>query len=83
MDADFVIMAVGAKPEKEIITKSGLEINDKAYVKINENYKTNYDGVFAGGDLVGEKATVAWASRSGREAAKAIMEWLKGLPQFL
>ena len=28
------------------------------------------------GDLAGEKATVAWAARSGREAAKSIAKYL-------
>ncbi len=38
---------------------------------------TSREKVFAGGDLSGEKATVAWASRSGREAANGIMSFLE------
>ena len=39
---------------------------ERKYVKINENYETSIDTVFAGGDLVGSTATVAWAARDGR-----------------
>ncbi len=37
---------------------------------------TSRKKVFAGGDLAGARGTVAWASRTGREAAKSIMEFL-------
>ena len=33
--------------------------------------------IFAGGDLAGCKGTVAWAARSGRDAANGIKEYLK------
>ena len=42
------------------------------YVKINENYETSIKNVFAGGDLVGNTATIAWAARDGRNAADKI-----------
>ena len=35
------------------------------------------DKVYSGGDLTGQLATVAWAARAGREAAKSIIEDLK------
>lgn len=38
---------------------------------------TSKKGIFAGGDLSGTKATVAWASRSGREASEAIIKFLE------
>lgn len=38
---------------------------------------TSREKVFAGGDLSGEKATVAWASRSGRVAANGIIKYLE------
>ena len=76
IDMDFVIMAIGAKPENEIIDAIGVECTKYGYIKVDENYMTSKIGVFAGGDLIGEKQTVAWAARSGREAAKAIKEYL-------
>lgn len=76
LDMDYVIMAVGSKPEEKIVSNLELELTSRGYVKIDENYMTSANGIFAGGDLAGGKATVAWASRAGREAANAIMEYL-------
>lgn len=77
INTDYVIMAVGSKTEENIVKKLGLELTSKGNIKIDENYMTSKYKVFAGGDLSGTKATVAWASRSGREAAKSIMNFLE------
>ncbi len=77
MDIDYVIMAVGAKTEEENLTKENVELTERKYVKINENYETSIEKVFAGGDLVGNTATVAWAARDGRNAAEKIRDYLK------
>ncbi len=77
MAMDYVIMAVGATPEKEIVSKLNLELTKWGNIKVDENYMTSKKGVFAGGDLSGTKATVAWASYSGREAGNAIMKYLE------
>ena len=50
------------------------EKNEYGYIKIDENMQTSINKVFAGGDIVGQKATVAWASRSGRDAAEKILK---------
>lgn len=76
MDMDYVVMAVGSNPEKEILEKLGLELNDWGYIKVDENHKTSMDKVYAGGDLAGDKGTVAWAARTGREAAETIKKEL-------
>ena len=54
-----------------------LELDKKGRIKIDENNMTSQKGVFAGGDLAGTKATVAWASRSGRDAGNAIIKYLE------
>ena len=77
MDIDYVIMAVGSKVEDGIIQKNQLLANQNGFVKVDEKYKTNIEGVFAGGDLLGNQSTIAWASRSGRDAARVISEYLK------
>ena len=77
IDIDYVVMAVGSKADKEIIEKSGVDINTKGYIKINEKYNTNNEKIFAGGDVVGQTATVAFAARDGRNAAERIEEYLK------
>lgn len=77
IDMDYVVMAVGSKPDKEVLNNLGLELNEWGYIKVNDKYQTSDKKVYAGGDLIGQKATVAWAAMAGREAAKSIIEDLK------
>ena len=72
LNMDYVVMATGSKPENNIIEK--FERNEYGYIKIDENMQTSISKVFAGGDIVGQKATVAWASKSGRDAAEKILK---------
>ena len=71
---DYVVMATGSKPEENAIKE--LEKNKWNYIKVNENMQTSIKNVYAGGDIVGEKQTVAWAARSGRDAAENILKFL-------
>lgn len=77
MDMDYVVMAVGGKADKDIIEKCNIEVNPKKYVQINENNQTSHEKVFAGGDIVGQNSTVAWASSDGRKVANKIIEYLE------
>ncbi len=76
IDTDYVIMALGSTVTDEIL-ELGLTVNKWGNIIVNDNYETSNSKIFAGGDLIGAKGTVAWASRSGREAAKNIIEYLK------
>lgn len=76
LDMDYVVMAVGSKPDGEIVSKTKLEVTQYGNIKVDENYMTYKKGIFAGGDLIGTKSTVAWAARSGRNASKAIKKYL-------
>ena len=76
MDVDYVMMAIGSKTDKQLIENNKLELTERGFVKIDQNYMTNQSNVFAGGDFAGGKATVAWACRSGRDAANGIDAWL-------
>ena len=69
---DYVVMAVGSSPEKEIANSLGLELNKWGYINIDENNRTSKEKIYAGGDLAGDKGTVAWAARAGRNVAEAI-----------
>lgn len=75
MDIDYVVGATGSKPEEKLI--ENFRKNKWGYVAVDENMQTSISNVFAGGDIAGEKATVAWAAKSGREAANKIIEFLK------
>ena len=75
MRMDNVIMAVGSKPEEKDI--AGFEKNKWGYVNTDEEKKTSIKNVYAIGDIAGNKQTVAWAARSGRDVALEIIEKLK------
>lgn len=75
MNIDYVVMATGSKPEENVIRN--FEKNKWGYINIDEKMKTSIPKVFAGGDVAGEKSTVAWAARSGREAANNIIKFLQ------
>ena len=72
MDMDYVVMATGSKPEEKVI--ENFEKNKWGYIAVNEKMQTSIKNVYAGGDIAGEKETVAWAARSGRNAAESIIK---------
>ena len=74
MNTDFIVLAVGSSVDKNVIDKLGVETNKWGNLKVDENYKTSDEKIYACGDLVGTKQTVAWAARSGFECAKTIIE---------
>ena len=76
IDIDYIVMALGSEPE-EFVKNLGLELNKWGRIQIDEKNRTSNSKVFAGGDIAGAKGTVAWAARSGRDAAYSIMEYLK------
>lgn len=75
IDADFVVMALGSKPE-DFVNKLKLKLDKYGNIEIDEFNRTSNDKIFAGGDLAGVKQTVAWAARSGRDAAENIIKYL-------
>lgn len=75
IDIDYVVMALGSMPES-FTMDLGLTLNKYGYIYIDENYQTSNKKIFAGGDIAGCKSTVAWAARSGREAANKITQFL-------
>ena len=68
-------MALGSKVSDEVL-ELGLTLNKWGNILINENYQSSDPKIFAGGDLAGCKGTVAWAARSGRDAAENIKKVL-------
>lgn len=75
---DTVILAIGTNANP-ILTKSipELKLNKWGYIEVDENSKTNIEGIYAGGDIVTGSATVISAMGAGREAAKAMNEYLR------
>lgn len=74
VEANTVIFAIGLKPEKSVLEKEGIALNDWGMIEIDENGKTNLEGVFAGGDVTENKSTVCRALAAGKKAAIGIIK---------
>ena len=72
INTDIIIIAIGTRANP-ICPKSikNLELNKWGYIITNNDFKTNLEGIFAGGDIVSGSATVISAMGAGRKAAKA------------
>lgn len=83
IDADCVIMALGTSPNPLIkSTTEGLATEKWGGIIADaETGQTSREGVFAGGDAVTGAATVILAMGAGKNAAKAIDEYIKGKKQ--
>lgn len=73
MEANTVIFAIGAKADESFFEKLGIK-TENGLVSVDENYMTNIDRVYAGGDAVETKSSVCRAISTGKKAAKAILD---------
>ena len=75
---DGIFIEVGEIPTTEIVKAAGVDINEKNFVKVNEKFETNIQGVFAAGDVTGSFAQIVVAVAEGAEAATNAYLYLKG-----
>ena len=74
LPVDICIEATGQKVDEELTDNlQGVE-NNWGIIKVDENFKTSRDKVYAGGDIVNGGTTVVQAAGEGRRAAEAILE---------
>ncbi len=83
MKADLVLLAMGfVSPVASVLQSFGVELdargNAKASTELVGGYATNVDKVFAAGDIRRGQSLVVWAIREGRQAARAVDEFLMG-----
>ncbi len=79
--ADLVFLAIGfAGPLKQgMVEQSGVSLCKRGNVAASEqDYCTSRDKLFAAGDMRRGQSLVVWAIREGRQAARAIDEFLMG-----
>ena len=83
MKADLVLLAMGfVNPVATVLEAFGVEKdargNAKATTETAAAYSTNVPKVFAAGDMRRGQSLVVWAIREGRQAARAVDEFLMG-----
>ncbi|MBC5764826.1 glutamate synthase subunit beta [Ramlibacter albus] len=81
--ADLVLLAMGfVSPVQTILEGFGVDKdargNAKATTDFTGGYATNVPKVFAAGDMRRGQSLVVWAIREGRQAARAVDEFLMG-----
>jgi len=83
LKADLVLLAMGfVAPVSTVLKAFGVDAdnrgNAKASTDFTGGYATNVPKVFAAGDIRRGQSLVVWAIREGRQAARAVDEFLMG-----
>jgi glutamate synthase (NADPH) small chain len=81
LKADLVLLAMGfVSPVQEgLLSELGVEFDPRGNVKADTRaYRTSLDKVFSAGDMRRGQSLIVWAIREGRQAARAIDEYLTG-----
>ncbi len=83
MKADLVLLAMGfVSPASPVLEAFGVEKDARGNAKATTDgegcYKTSVEKVFAAGDVRRGQSLVVWAIREGRQAARAVDEYLMG-----
>jgi glutamate synthase (NADPH/NADH) small chain len=83
LQADLVLLAMGfVSPVQKVLEAFEVEKDGRNNVKAATDgvgcYKTSVDKVFTAGDMRRGQSLIVWAIREGRQAARAVDEYLMG-----
>ncbi|WP_096199185.1 dihydrolipoyl dehydrogenase [Bacillus sp. FJAT-45350] len=74
IEGDYLLVTVGRSPNTEEIglEQIGVDIDEKGFIKVDKQCKTNIDGIYAIGDIVHGPMLAHKASYEAKVAAEAI-----------
>jgi glutamate synthase (NADPH) small chain len=78
VEAELVLLAmgfVGPGPNR-MVADLGLEVDQRGFIKHNDNHMTSRSGIFVAGDMSAGASLVVRAIRSGIEAGCGVMRYL-------
>jgi glutamate synthase (NADPH) small chain len=81
LKADLVLLAMGflGPVQEGMLASLGVKLDGRGNVEANVmNYKSSIPKVFSAGDMRRGQSLVVWAIREGRQAARAVDEFLMG-----
>ena len=81
LPADLVLIAAGFLGSESYVTDAfGVKLDNRTNVTTDslDKYQTNVEKIFTAGDMHRGQSLVVWAIREGREAAKAVDNYLMG-----
>ena len=87
LKADLVLLAMGfVNPVATVLDAFGVDKdargNARATTEFTGGYATNVPKVFTAGDMRRGQSLVVWAIREGRQAARAVDEFLMGCSEL-
>ncbi len=79
LPCELVLLALGfLHPQQEgLLQQLGTDLDERGNVKCH-HYQTSLPGIFSAGDMRRGQSLVVWAISEGREAARAVDEFLMG-----
>ena len=71
---DYVLMSIGRKPDTSGLglENTSVKVNQRGWINVNEQLRTDDPNIFAIGDIVGEPMLAHKASHEGRVAVEVI-----------
>ena len=71
---DRVLVSVGRKPNGQLIRaeKAGVHVDEKGFIAVDKQMRTNVNHIFAIGDIVGQPMLAHKATHEGKVAAEVI-----------
>jgi NADPH-dependent glutamate synthase beta subunit-like oxidoreductase len=78
VNADYVIIAIGQATDTSYLKDSGIKVNNRGAIEVDDNLRTGMPGIFAAGDAVNVRGTVTEAIALGQRAAESIDSYLRG-----
>jgi thioredoxin reductase (NADPH) len=77
LQVDGVFVYVGNTPASSLAAKLGVEMDERCFIKVDRNQRTNVPGVFAAGDITGGILQVIAACGEGGVATSSAYEYVK------
>jgi glutamate synthase (NADPH/NADH) small chain len=83
LPCELALLAIGFTGAEKggLVAELKLAIDERGNLK-TQHYMTSRKGIFAAGDMRRGQSLVVWAISEGREAARAVDEWLMGESQL-
>jgi dihydrolipoamide dehydrogenase len=74
VEADVVLVAIGRRPHTDGLGLEtvGIETDERGFIRVDEDYRTNVDGIYAVGDVIGGAMLAHKAEDEGVAAAEII-----------
>ena len=81
IEADLILLSMGftGVDTRGIVDSLGVMLSPRSMIKVDENFSTNIEGVFAAGDSVSGPSLVVRAIQSGKNLARSVDLYLKNL----